>query len=198
MQSLLICCTLCFAANMMPGVPGLRGELHVVGVCGVETAAMVDIDEFPVSEDMADRQYGHAQSGFTAFQRSIVSSRLCRPDTGINSLMHMHNQHKTIRIIFSILESPRFSAHGFQMQPYGPQKKQTMILAHGMEGIIAYQILPEGGSTKSVFYCFLAYILLPTLQGQKRCILMDNLPSVHRSWQTDRLLRHHGHHVVYR
>jgi hypothetical protein len=61
---------------MMPGVPGLRGELHVAGVRGVETAAMVDIDEFPVSEDMADRRYGHAQSGFKAFQSSIVSSRL--------------------------------------------------------------------------------------------------------------------------
>ncbi len=34
------------------------------------------------------------------------------------------------------------------LQVYGSEKNVTIILAHGLKGIIAYWIVPEGGATK--------------------------------------------------
>uniref|UniRef100_A0A6T6VW12 Tc1-like transposase DDE domain-containing protein n=1 Tax=Hemiselmis tepida TaxID=464990 RepID=A0A6T6VW12_9CRYP len=71
----------------------------------------------------------------------------------------------------------------------------TIIVAHGVEGIIAYWLLPEGGSTRDVFYAFLSIVLLPSLDSS-RVVLMDNLKS-HRNSDIDALFRSTGHKIVY-
>lgn len=71
-------------------------------------------------------------------------------------------------------------------------------MAHGLEGIIAYWYIPEGGATRDVFFVFMSTILMPALRGQNRCITMDNLPGIHKTDDIDLLLQAEGHQVVYR
>lgn len=91
------------------------------------------------------------------------------------------------------------SGNAAVMRGYGPRdgNKVTVLAAVDVNvGVVAIWTF-QGNTDKATFYLFLLTFLFPAIQGQRRCIIMDNL-SAHFGQDIDELFDYCGHAYVAR